>query len=132
MGKFADLEREIINSYYKHERYGAQTTWEWWKEYAWDWQPNADDKGSTKTPLSITLSDGSVVTPVDSYGGEGQGSDYWVVIKVTSPDGTERFFHKNGHYSSYSYEEDYFEYCDEMTEVNRAERLQTFWEVKND
>lgn len=35
------------------------------------------------------------------YGGEGEGTKYWVVVKVTFPDGTERYFRKDGYYISY-------------------------------
>ncbi len=43
-----------------------------------------------------------VIQYVDSYGGEGQGDDYWVVVKVVGHDGTERYFRRNGWYQSYS------------------------------
>lgn len=42
-----------------------------------------------------------VISYVDSYGGEGRGDDYWVVVKVTSEDGTERYFRRNGWYASH-------------------------------
>lgn len=56
------------------------------------------------------------VEHVKSEGGEGQGSGYWVVLKLTQLDGTERLFRKDGTYASYMYG-DYFEYSAPMREV---------------
>lgn len=50
------------------------------------------------------------VSTLATYGGEGQGDDYWVVVKVTpgtvlGPDaelGAPRYFKKPGYYASYS------------------------------
>lgn len=39
---------------------------------------------------------------VDEFGGEGQGDDYWVVIRIVSADGTERFFKRLGWYQSFN------------------------------
>lgn len=43
-----------------------------------------------------------VITTAASHGGEGQGDDYWVVIRITAPDGSVRFFRQDGWYQSYS------------------------------
>lgn len=43
-----------------------------------------------------------VISYVADYGGEGQGDEYWVVVKIVGHDGTERFFRKDGWYQSYS------------------------------
>ena len=71
-------------------------------------------------PLTYTADDGSlwqlfkyqdvndvpsplgVISYVADYGGEGQGDDYWVVVKIVAEDGSERFFRKDGWYQSYS------------------------------
>ncbi|OKI54557.1 hypothetical protein [Micromonospora sp. CB01531] len=43
-----------------------------------------------------------VISYVADYGGEGQGEQYWVVVKVKAHDGTERYFRRDGWYQSYS------------------------------
>lgn len=43
-----------------------------------------------------------VISYVDDHGGEGQGDGYWVVVKITGHDGTERLFKRNGWYQSFS------------------------------
>lgn len=43
-----------------------------------------------------------VIKYVADYGGEGQGDDYWVVVKIVGHDGTERYFRRDGWYASYS------------------------------
>lgn len=43
-----------------------------------------------------------VISLESEYGGEGQGDEYWVVVKITGHDGSVRFFKKPGWYQSYS------------------------------
>lgn len=43
-----------------------------------------------------------VISLEKNFGGEGQGDDYWVVVKITSEDGTVRYFRQDGWYQSYS------------------------------
>ncbi len=46
----------------------------------------------------VEVPDLGTLEHVDSYGGEGQGDEYWVVFKVTS---TGQLFKVDGYYSSY-------------------------------
>lgn len=65
-----------------------------------------------------------VISYVDDHGGEGQGDQYWVVVKITGHDGTERFFRKDGWYQSYSGGE----LDGDTYEVKPTERVVTFYE----
>lgn len=38
---------------------------------------------------------------VDQFGGEDQGSQYWIVVKITDADGGERFFRRDGYHQSH-------------------------------
>lgn len=63
------------------------------------------------------------ISVVATYGGEGQGDDYWVVVKISNADG-ERYFKRCGYYQSYSGGE-----LDGPTyEVTPVERVVTFYE----
>lgn len=53
-----------------------------------------DDDGET------LVIDGAAVVRLDSYGGEGQGSDFWVVLSVEK-DGVVRYVKNDGWYTSY-------------------------------
>lgn len=49
---------------------------------------------------------------VDSFGGEGQGDEYWMVIEVEMADSSIRLFKKPGYYQSFDgghYDGDLFE-----------------------
>lgn len=50
--------------------------------------------------------DGKLIQHVDEYGGEGLGSDYWVVASVTHEDGTSQYFKREGYYQSFAYDYD--------------------------
>lgn len=39
---------------------------------------------------------------IDSYGGEGQGDQYWYVIKLTHKNGSEHLVKLDGYYASYT------------------------------
>lgn len=44
------------------------------------------------------------ISTIDEYGGEGQGDDYWVIVKIAPDDaeiGAPRYFKKSGYYASY-------------------------------
>lgn len=60
---------------------------------------------------------------VESYGGEGKGSAYWLVFKVYDANAqegttTERFFKLDGYYSSY--DGGYFDDFEEVAPVTRS------------
>lgn len=65
-----------------------------------------------------------VISYVADYGGEGQGDEYWVVVKIAGHDGTERFFKKPGWYASHSGGE----LDGDAYEVRPRERMVTFYE----
>lgn len=68
-------------------------SWEFWKYEADSYQE--DNEG-------ILIPGLGTVTTVDSYGGEGEGDRYWVVVKVEMEDGSgTRWFRKDGWYASY-------------------------------
>lgn len=117
MGKWAELESQITNSFYYYDGFHTeQTTWEWWKQCGYGREVEIPGVGT--------------VSYVDSFGGEDQGTSYWVVVEVKFLSDVPRYFRKDGHYSSYSYEDDYFEYGSEMTEVTPKEKVITEWETK--
>lgn len=68
------------------------------------------------------------LTFVDQFGGEGQGDTYWIIVKLTEPDGTETFYRRNGWYQShYGYE------LDGPTDiVEQAEKVITVWVTPGD
>lgn len=70
----------------------------------------------------VDVSEFGTVYFVDSYGGEGQGDQYWYVFKLIYTDGAERFFKVDGYYASYS-----GGYYDEMYEVFPKQVLRTEW-----
>lgn len=60
---------------------------------------------------------------VESFGGEGEGDQYWFVFKITDADGNVRFFRRNGWYASFN-----GGYYDGPTEeVKPAEKTITVW-----
>lgn len=65
-----------------------------------------------------------VISYVADHGGEGQGDEYWVVVKIAGHDGSERFFRKGGWYQSYSGGE----LDGDTYEVKPTERTVTFYE----
>lgn len=58
---------------------------------------------------------------VESYGGEGQGDDYWFVIEVQFEDQIKHF-KISGYYASYD-----GGYYDTLTEVKPKEKVITVW-----
>ncbi|SIL62772.1 hypothetical protein [Mycobacteroides abscessus] len=63
-------------------------------------------------------------TFVDQYGGEGKGEDLWMIFKVTSLDGTERYFRRTGYWASFSGGE----YDGPTREVKATQKLVTVYE----
>jgi len=61
---------------------------------------------------------------IESFGGEGSGDDYWMVIRLVFPDGVERLFKKPGWYASY----DGGCLDGDLREVKPVERVVTFYE----
>jgi hypothetical protein len=78
------------------------------------------------TLKSFTTSDGYTLEGVDEGGGMDQGSNAYVVVKLTHPDGTIQHFRKDGYYAShYGYDWD-----GDLYEVKPTERVVTFYEEK--
>lgn len=63
------------------------------------------------------------ITWEDHYGGEGQGSEYWVVFKITGPD-TEKYIYLPGYYESYEGAEFF---TNEMYEVVKSQKTVDYW-----
>lgn len=61
---------------------------------------------------------------VENFGGEGQGDQYYFVLKLVRPDAEDQFFLMPGYYASY----DGGYYDGTFTEVKPVERLVTFYE----
>lgn len=85
-----ELSLQEINSYLSSDEltddYGD--AWQYWKI----------EVGTTPVEVEGL----GKVSCADEYGGQGQGDDYWVVVKVEFPDGSVRYFRKDGYYQSYS------------------------------
>jgi hypothetical protein len=64
------------------------------------------------------------VTTVEQFGGEGQGDRAWVVVRVDFPNGTSRYFKKDGYHASHdgTYYDGYF------SEVTPQEKVVTVYE----
>jgi hypothetical protein len=87
------------------------------KEYDWDY-PSVKDFRKQLTEANINFE------PVDQYGGEDQGSDYWSVYSFT--DGMQVVFIKfNGWYASYEGST-----YDNFFEVQPVEKMITVFEKK--
>lgn len=50
---------------------------------------------------SLTVPDFGVVTLHEQWGGEGQGDDYWIVLKIVEDDGTVRYVKRDGYHASH-------------------------------
>ena len=72
--------------------------------------------------------DGAVVKAIDSYGGEGQGSDFWVVLSVEK-DGVVRYVRNDGWYASY--EGKHFD-SPNGTEVFPFKKVSNSWSTSKD
>ena len=73
--------------------------------------------------------DGAVVKTVDSYGGEGQGDDFWVVVSVEKEGEVTRYVKNVGWYASY--DGGYFD-STKGTEVFPFKKVTTSWSVNKD
>jgi hypothetical protein len=80
-----------------------------------------DSEGSVETyPTPF----GAVTVEVlDSFGGEGQGDDYWRVYKLELEDGTSTIIRRNGWYASYEGSS-----WDNFEEVKPVQVMVTQWE----
>lgn len=63
------------------------------------------------------------LTLIDSFGGEGQGDSYWMVLRLTQGD-VERTFKMDGWYASH----DGGYYDGPFTEVKPVQKMITVWE----
>ena len=73
--------------------------------------------------------DGALVKVVDSYGGEGQGSDFWVVVSVEKEGEVTRYVKNSGWYASY--DGGYFD-STKGTEVFPFKKVSTSWSASKD
>lgn len=71
---------------------------------------------------SVYEINGYLLNPVDEYGGEGQGEDYWVVVEVTKDD-HKSFWKFDGWYASYSGSS-----IENVWEVKPVEKVVTVYE----
>jgi len=79
-------------------------------------KPTLIGDGSGETFFTATL--------VEDFGGEGQGDEYWIVVRLIFPDGVDRLVRKDGWYASYD-----GGYLDgDLREVQPVERMVTFYE----
>lgn len=105
------LYKHFWKSEYEKRWHGSDTPWHEWAEIH---QPE-------------TVPGLGTVKVVKSYGGEGQGDQYWFVLQVQMEDGTDgflRFFKKSGWYASH----DGGYYDGDFTEVKPFERTVTVYE----
>lgn len=88
----AELDQWMTSDFEIETKYGTYTADDegsLWELFMYD------EVGNVPSPFGV-------ISYEKSYGGEGQGEDYWVVVKVTAEDGTERFFRMDGWYQSHS------------------------------
>ena len=83
----------------------------------------------TLDPNDDLVIDGAVVKTVDSYGGEGQGDDFWVVVSVEKEGEVTRYVKNVGWYASY--DGGYFD-STKGTEVFPFKKVSTSWSVNKD
>lgn len=95
---------------YSQKYYEEETNWYWW---AWE-------TGGEPTPIEGLGN----VTTVEQFGGEGQGDRAWVVVKVEFPDGTVRYFKKDGYHASH--DGTYFD--GDFDEVTPQQKVVTVYE----
>lgn len=70
--------------------------------------------------------DGYRLEGVDSGGGMDEGSNAYVVVKVTHPDGTVQHFRKDGYYASH----DGYYWDGDLYEVKPVDKVVTFYEER--
>lgn len=83
----------------------------------------------TLDPNDDLVIDGAVVKTVDSYGGEGQGDDFWVVVSVSKEGEVTRYVKNVGWYASY--DGGYFD-STKGTEVFPFKKVSTSWSTSKD
>ncbi len=132
--KFADLPAwQVEENLYAWEQESVHV-----KEYvslsgrhnipAYDYVPDNDDLDAwsdlSARGVTVPFTTGLVeVTQIASAGGEGDGDQYWYVMKIAPLDGQqERYFKADGHYASF----DGGEY-DSFFEVFPKQVLRTEW-----
>lgn len=86
-------------------------------EAGWDAvQEHSDQDGGWPTPIGS-------LEQIDSFGGEGKGDEYWMILRLTQGD-VERTFKKEGYYAShYGHEWDGY-----FSEVSPVEKTVIVWE----
>lgn len=127
-----DLDKLISSQVYfrrtSYGNYNSETTWDWWKSESRSWNKDTEAYENRR----VEIPDVGIVEYEDSYGGEDEGTSYWVVVKLTEPSGNVRYFEKLGYYSSYSYADSYFEESEIMNEVTPEEETVIRWkDIKN-
>lgn len=89
-----------------------------------DWGTYGYDNPIQENGLTIILE--------DSYGGEGLGEEYWIVLKVVNGDDTQ-YFKVEGWYSSFGSEGPFssvYSEDDRVYEVGQVEVVKTEWRKK--
>lgn len=73
--------------------------------------------------------DGALVKVVDSYGGEGQGDEFWVVVSVSKEGEVTRYLKNDGWYASY--DGGHFD-STKGTEVFPFKKISASWSANKD
>jgi len=90
---------------YSAKYYG---TWQAWMREEYEYDPEDTDLEDNNSVWSAVMEyegkdyelDGYSAKVVATYGGEGQGDQYWVVISISDGE-TTRYFRRDGWYASY-------------------------------
>jgi hypothetical protein len=93
------------------------------KQYPESWDSGWYSVEDHASPQEGHVTPIGVLTLVDSYGGEGQGDDYWMVLKLTQGD-VVRTFKMNGYHVSH----DGSYYDGPFVEVTPKLKTITVWE----
>lgn len=89
-------------------------------ESGWNAVENySDEDGGWPTPIGS-------LEKIDSYGGEGKGDEYWMVLRLTQGD-VVRTFKKEGYYASH-YGHEWCDYGNDFSEVSPVEKTVIVWE----
>lgn len=99
----------------------------YWSEYYKKWYDMelGWDMWAWENSLEGTRVEGlGQVTTVEQFGGEGQGDQAWVVIKIKFDDGTEKYYRKDGYHASH--DGTYFD--GDFDEVTPQQKVVTVYE----